>query len=317
MDPEWFTTIATPGWQQRWLENFTANQAGELVEEDLVQDGWTDMDHRVIERIRDLPSASRTAEGMMAAFEDADFEQMEEIRRRCNEVVEDQTTAERLKAWYQQRCKRRCCHDEYLAAYNEPGCQRLDTDGRGVERTTERGVVFAAREYEVDCIIYASGFEAGTPFERRSGFDTIGRDGLALSDYWADGMRTMPGQHVHGLANPFIVQGPQDGNLVSNCPHNLTEGGTTIALMVRHALDVGAAEVEVSRQAGDDGLELLTKAWPSVPGSTQCTPGCYNNEGKGWDENRLSAAGYPAGPLADFRYLEQCRNDGFKGMEFR
>lgn len=317
IDREWFESIATPGWQKRWLENFTANQTGELVDEDLVKDGWTDMAHRVIGKIRDLPPEARTPEGMMAAFEDADFEKMEEIRRRCNAVVEDQDTAEQLKAWYQQLCKRPCFHDQYLAAYNEPACHLVDTDGRGVERITARGVVVAGTEYEVDCIIYASGFEVGTPFERRSGFDTVGRDGLRLSEYWANGMRSKHGQHVHGFPNLFIVQATQGGNLISNYPHNLTECGTTIAKVVRHALDVNASEVEVTEQAEDEWLELLGKARPSMLGSTQCTPGYYNNEGKGWGEDRVSAVGYPAGPLAYFRYLEEWRNQGFDGLEFR
>jgi cation diffusion facilitator CzcD-associated flavoprotein CzcO len=82
-----------------------------------------------------------------------------------------------LKAWYRQLCKRPCFHDEYLQAFNEPGAHLIDTDGKGVERITEKGVVVAGREYEVDCIIYASGFEVGTEYKRRAGFDLTGRGG--------------------------------------------------------------------------------------------------------------------------------------------
>ena len=55
IDPDWFAGIATPGWQQRWLENFTANQAGGGADEDLVQDGWTDIARRIRARIAALP----------------------------------------------------------------------------------------------------------------------------------------------------------------------------------------------------------------------------------------------------------------------
>jgi cyclohexanone monooxygenase len=317
IDPDWFARIATPGWQKRWLENFTANQTGQPVEEDLVQDGWTDLAHRVIRRISRLPAEDRTVEKMMAAYEDSDFEKMEEIRRRCEAVVEDPETAEDLKAWYNQLCKRPCFHDEYLQAFNEPGCRLVDTDGQGVERITENGVVVAGVEYEVDCIIYASGFEVGTPFERRAGYDTIGRDGVALSDYWAEGMRTKHGQHVHGFPNLFIVQAAQGANLISNYPHNLVEGGETVAALVKHAIDGGHREIEVTRQAEDAWMELLKGASPMLIGSTQCTPGYYNNEGRGWDAN-AAGAGYPGGPLAYFRYLEQWRTEGgFDGIEFR
>ena len=147
------------------------------------------------------------------------------------------TRPRHLKAWYRQLCKRPCFHDEYLQAYNEPGAHLVDTDGQGVERITAAGVVAGGREYEVDCIIYASGFEVGTEFHRRAGYDMTGRDGVRLSEYWADGMRTKHGIHVHGFPNAFIVQPTQGANLISNVPHNLTEAARTIALMIEHAID--------------------------------------------------------------------------------
>src|SRR6185437_2042366 len=112
------------------------------------------------------------------------FEKMEEIRHRAETVVGDKDTAEKLKAWYRQLCKRPCFHDEYLQAFNQPRTTLIDTDGHGVEAITEKGFVVAGQEYEVDCIVYASGFEVGTGFVARSGFDVTGRDGLALSQAW-------------------------------------------------------------------------------------------------------------------------------------
>ena len=159
-------------------------------------DGWTDLSRRIRSRIMSLPPEEFTPEGMMAAFEDSDFEKMEEIRSRVDTIVDDPDTAQNLKAWYRQLCKRPCFHDEYLQAYNEPGTYLLDTDGKGVERITETGVVVQGVEYEVDCIIYASGFEVGTEYTRRTGYDMTGRDGVKLSEYWADGMRTKHGTHV-------------------------------------------------------------------------------------------------------------------------
>ena len=117
---------------------------------------------------------------MLAAFEDSDFEKMEEIRARVDTIVEDRETAAKLKAWYRQLCKRPCFHDEYLQAFNTPGTHLVDTDGKGVERITENGVVVAGREYKLDCIIYASGFEVGTEYKRRAGFDLTGRGGVKL-----------------------------------------------------------------------------------------------------------------------------------------
>ena len=318
IDPKWFHNIATPGWQMRWIENFTANQTGQPAEEDLVADGWTDISKRVREKIEKLPREDLTVEKMMAAYEDSDFEKMEEIRARCNTVVKDQDTAEHLKAWYQQLCKRPCFHDEYLKSYNEPGCHLVDTDGRGVERITEKGVVVAGVEYEVDCIIYASGFEVGTSFERRAGYDTVGRGGMLLSDYWADGMRTKHGVHVHNFPNLFISQATQGANLISNYPHNLTECGNTMAIMVRHAFDNEFKEIEVTEEAEAQWMELLLQAPPMMIGTTECTPGYYNNEGQGWGEGVTRAVSYPFGPVAYFKYLNDWRDSGdFEGVEFR
>jgi cyclohexanone monooxygenase len=318
IDAEWFADIATPGWQQRWLENFTANQSGGMAEEDLVQDGWTDISRRVRAKIAELPREGLTVEKMMAAFEDSDFEKMEEIRARTEAVVEDPDTAEKLKAWYRQLCKRPCFHDAYLQAFNTPGTQLVDTDGKGVERITEKGFVVAGVEYEVDCIIYASGFEVGTPYERRSGFDLVGRDGLKLSQAWADGMKTKHGMYVHGFPNAFVVQPTQGANLISNIPHNLTESARTIAMTVDHALAGGYREVEVTAQAQQAWVDLLLTGMGRMIGSADCTPGYYNNEGQDPGEQAKYYVGYPAGASAFFSYLKTWRESGaFEGLEFR
>ena len=318
IDPEWFASIATEGWQQRWLENFTANQAGGSAEEDLVQDGWTDLSRRIRERIMNLPPEARTPAGMWAAWEEADFEKMEEIRARAERIVEDEETAERLKAWYRQLCKRPCFHDAYLQAFNEPGTQLVDTDGRGVERITARGVVVDGVEYEVDCIIYASGFEVGTEYTHRAGFDLVGRDGLKLSEHWAEGMRTKHGIHVHGFPNAFLVQPTQGANLISNVPHNLTEAGRTIAAVIRHAQATGATEVEVTAEAEAAWIDLLLTGPGRMIGSQDCTPGYYNNEGQDPGPAARLNVGYPAGAMAYFQYIDAWRNDGaFEGLSFR
>ena len=317
-DPEWFATINTPGWQQRWLENFTANQTGQSADEDLVMDGWTDLSRRIRAKIGELPPEQMTPENMMAAFEDSDFEKMNEIRSRVDAIVEDPDTAQDLKAWYRQLCKRPCFHDEYLLAYNEPTTHLVHTDGKGVERITERGVVANGVEYELDCIIYASGFEVGTPYTQRTGFDMAGRGGERISEHWAEGMRTLQGTFVHGFPNAFIVQPTQGANLISNVPHNLTESGRTIGAVIRHALDVGAEQVEVTQDAEDAWIDLLMSGVPRMLGSPDCTPGYYNNEGQDPGPAARFNVGYPHGAMAYFRYLDEWRRSGdFDGLEFR
>ena len=232
----------------------------------------------------------------MAAFEDSDFEKMSEIRSRVDAVVERRETAQNLKAWYRQLCKRPCFHDEYLQAFNRPNVHLVDTDGKGVEHITDDAVVAAGVAYEVDCIIYAPGFEVGTSYTRRAGYDVTGREGVRLSERWADGMRTLHGIHVHGFPNLFLVQFTQGANLISNVPHNLTDSARTISTIVRHTIDSGFDEVEVTREAEDADRAPAVRARHD-PRSADCTPGYYNNEGQPGPISQFSV-GYPMGAAA-------------------
>ncbi|MFB0968891.1 MAG: NAD(P)/FAD-dependent oxidoreductase [Pseudomonadales bacterium] len=313
-DTDWFNEMATPGWQQRWLENFTSNQTGAMASEDLVMDGWTDLSRRIRAKVMSLSPENMTAEKIMEAVEDSDFEKMEQIRARVDTLVEDPKTADKLKAWYRQLCKRPCFHDQYLQAFNTPGTVLVDTDGKGVQQITEKGVIVDGQEYELDCLIYASGFEVGTEYKRRAGFDMVGRDGLKLSEKWQAGMKTKHGTHVHGFPNAFIVQPTQGANLISNVPHNLTESGRTIAMIIKHALDNGKKQVEVTQQAEDEWIELLLSgaaaAGGGVIGSPDCTPGYYNNEGQDPGPAAKLSVGYPSGATAYFKYLDEWINSG-------
>ncbi|MCB0964228.1 MAG: NAD(P)/FAD-dependent oxidoreductase, partial [Acidimicrobiales bacterium] len=194
IDPDWFATLE-PGWQQRWLENFCTLQTGGFADEDLVQDGWTDIAQRIRDKVVELVTegAPLDEDTLARAFQLGDDEKMTEIRARVDAIVEDPATAEKLKPWYRQLCKRPCFHDSYLQAYNEPGCHLVDTDGQGVERIDATGVWVAGTHYELDCLIFASGFEFATDFTHRCGYETTGRDGRTLAEHWATGMRTLHG----------------------------------------------------------------------------------------------------------------------------
>jgi cyclohexanone monooxygenase len=318
IDPEWFATLG-PGWQKKWRENFTILQTGGFAEDDLVKDGWTDISQRIRDRILADPEASMNVETWVRAYQDSDDEKMAEIRARVDEVVGDDEVADALKPWYRQLCKRPCFHDEYLLAYNNPSTHLIDTDGQGVTHIDETGVWANGEHFELDCIVFASGFEVGTEYSRRSGYETVGRDGLTLSDKWADGMMTMHGMHVHGFPNLFVLGFSQAANLISNVPHNLIEAGATMATIVRHAVDCDAEQVEVTEQAEADWLQTIESGGRRIGNDPTCTPGYYNNEGQPATAAAVrSSLGYPAGPAAYFEYIDEWRNSGdFEGLEFR
>ena len=321
IDAAWFSTLK-PGWQREWLMNFATLQTGGYAEEDLVQDGWTDISKRFRDRLMAAAAAAQGDYGpefLQRIFVECDDDKMEEIRARVDSIVTDGETSAKLKAWYRQLCKRPCFHDEYLQAFNLPACHLVDTDGRGVERIDETGAWALGKHYPLDCLIFASGFEVGTPHARRSGFEVTGKSGRTLSEHWEGGMRTLHGIHLHGFPNAFIVGIVQGANLISNVTHNLVESGTTIAATIAHALEIDAMEVEPTAEAEAAWVTGLEGGLLSFLVNPDCTPGYYNNEGHPIGRReRLNTAGYPAGAVAFFEFMEAWRRSGdFKGLEFR
>jgi cation diffusion facilitator CzcD-associated flavoprotein CzcO len=319
IDPAWYSTLQ-PGWQREWLLNFATLQAGGFADEDLVKDGWTDISQRIRDRMVELHDGNpeMDAEAFVAAYEDSDDERTEQIRRRVDSIVADPETADGLKAWYRQLCKRPCFHDEYLQTFNRPNVHLVDTDGKGVERIDETGVWAAGRHYELDCIVFASGFEVNTDYTHRSSFEVVGRDGLTLTQKWSDGMESYHGMHVRGFPNMFIIGFSQGANLIANITSNYTEAGTTLAAILRHAEAIGAREVECSADAERHWVQAIEDAPRGLAGGPDCTPGYYNNEGQPEGRrHKLNMGGYPAGPVAFFHYIDDWRTSGdFEGLEF-
>ena len=297
-----------PGWQGEWLRNFATLQTGGMAEVDLVQDGWTDISKRIWAKIRQRVGTEIDMDVIRAAYEEADDEKMTEIRARVDAIVEDPATAEALKPWYRQLCKRPCFHDGYLDVYNRPGVQLVDTDGGGVTAIDATGVWVGDEHYALDCLVFASGFEVGTDYARRCGYETTGRDGETLSEHWADGMSTLHGMHVSGFPNLFIIGHAQGANLISNITHNLTEAARTAAAVIARTIGEGAVEVEVTPEAEAAWIAPIAAQERGVLGSDTCTPGYYNNEGgEIGRREKLHAGGYPAGPVAFFDYVARWR----------
>jgi cation diffusion facilitator CzcD-associated flavoprotein CzcO len=315
-DDAWAAALA-PGWQRERMENFTLLTSGGMADQDLVMDGWTDIIGKLITRLRDRDGSGTSDGGLAGVMEMADFDKMEQIRSRVDAIVSDPGTAEALKPWYRQFCKRPCFHDEYLQAYNRPSVHLVDTDGGGVERITPKGVVVRGREYELDTLIFATGFEVGTDYTRRSGYDVVGSRGVALSDYWADGMRSIHGMHVHGFPNMFVV-GHTQGGFTVNYPHLLDEASRHVSHIVRQVVDEGWAEVEATAEAEETWLTALTESARDIRAfQEQCTPGYYNNEGQPGSGGFLIGS-YGLGPMPFFQLLADWRAGGdFPGLDRR
>ena len=315
-DPEWAASLE-PGWQQARMDNFMTLVSGGFADEDLVNDGWTEIIRNLASMVNFKGMGRLSPAEIAEKMELADFQKMEQIRARAEQLVNDKDTAESLKPYYRQFCKRPCFNDEYLPSFNLPGVHLIDTDGRGVERFTETGLVANGQEFELDCVIFATGFEVGTDYTGRSGYDLIGRDGLSLKDKWADGIATLHGMQTAGFPNCFIISQAQSGFTVS-FPHAMNEQAKHIAYIISQVRQSNANVVEVTAQAEQEWVqEIIKMSRLSESFQAECTPGYYNNEGKP-NPKSVQNGSYGAGPVKFFKVIEDWRAEGtLEGLELR
>jgi cyclohexanone monooxygenase len=316
-DPAWVASLR-PGWQAARIANFSTVVSGGFAEEDLVADGWTD----IIRNLSGLASKSQLEKmsplELAAQVERADLQRMEEIRRRVDRIVHDRATAEALKPWYRQWCKRPCFHDEYLETFNRESVTLVDTDGRGVERITKSGVVVAGRETPIDCLILATGFEVGTDYARRADCEIVGRDGLTLTSKWSKGVRTLHGLTTRGFPNCFLLGGMQSG-VTPNFTELYDQQSQHMAYIIGHALRHGLHRFETTAEGEAGWVRIIEESNFGNPEfGEQCTPGYYNNEGRPGEGPGWFGGSYSGGAQAFFALLRAWRENGdLEGLELR
>jgi cyclohexanone monooxygenase len=314
-DPSWVQTLE-PGWQARRIENFTLLTSGGSAEEDLVNDGWTELARSVNTMFTKRKFADHErVEDPAKIVQLADFKKMERIRARVGAIVRNPAYAEALKPYYNQFCKRPCFHDGYLETFNRSNVTLVDTQGRGVERITERGVVVAGKEHPLDCLVFATGFEVGRRFERRIGYPIYGRSGLQLADKWKNGAATMHGLFTRGFPNCFVISIVQ-ASFAFNFLHSINEISRHIAHVIQDVQAKGIKIFEPTQEAEDAWVaEIERVAVQREAFLKDCTPGYYNYEG---DLSILNTRNgpYGAGPLAYFKVLRDWRSQGsLAGLE--
>jgi cation diffusion facilitator CzcD-associated flavoprotein CzcO len=315
-DPS-FADGLEPGWQRARMDNFQAIMLGLPVDVDLVDDGWTHHFAAV--------NHPRVVEGMTGADvarsgEEIDYQVMEEHRRRVEELVADPATAAILKPYYRYICKRPCFHDEFLQAFNAPNITLIDCPS-GIERITAKGPVVDGEQYEVDCIVYGTGFEPEqTPLYRRVGHEIVGRGGVTLAEKWVDGPHTLFGLMSRGFPNLFITPAPfQQAVVTVNYTQVAVLGaefiGRAIGLLEREGIDV----FDVRAEAEQEWVKGIVDAYIDASRvMAACTPSRINDEGH--PEERSPLVGAYRGGLGDwFGYRERLQrwlDDGrFDGLE--
>jgi cation diffusion facilitator CzcD-associated flavoprotein CzcO len=251
---------------------------GRAVDGDLVDDGWT---HHYAPNLNPPRRKGMPVEEFMRGAEEFDFGVMEEHRQRVAELVTDPRTAEVLKPYYRYLCKRPCFHDEYLDAFNRPNVTLVDCPG-GFERVTEQGPVVDGTQYELDCLVYATGFEAErTPLQRRAGHDIVGRGGVTLAEKFADGPVTRFGMMTRGFPNLFVMPAPAQQSVVTV---NYTQLAVLGAEFVGRAVGIldkrGVQVFDVSAEAEARWDQAIVDRYvDSSAVMSACTPSRINNEG--------------------------------------
>ncbi len=313
-DPEWAAGLE-PGWQALRQKRFGDAFLGGPIAPEFQDEGWTRM-------VRNLQALKEQAgdvpmQELANLAQLADFKTMEQIRGLVDESVEDPEVASKLKAFYNQFCKRPTFNDDYLATFNRSNVELVDvSDAKGVDRITENGLVANGREYEVDCIIYASGFEITSSYERRIGIPIFGADGQSIYDHWDAGMRSMHGLMSHGFPNLFLCGGLFVFQLGANYAYGVDVQAQQVAYTVSELTKRGVKSANVSRSAEENWIEDQlspegANALFVLGGSADsCTPGYYNQEGTAQRYRDVRLESYGKGLGAYRKVLRDWRAQG-------
>lgn len=275
-----------PGWQRRRREDMAARLSNvPNTTENLIDDGWTHFPS--FSGLVGGPSVKtltmENVEPYVASLHLLDLPRQDQIRARVDEVVKDKKTAASLQPWYPGWCKRPCFHDEYLDAFNLPNVELVDTDGKGLEQLSSKGVFFNGREYDVDLIVWGTGFESftvGSP-AFRSRTTVTGREGVSLDDKWQQGPDTLHGLLTKGFPNLILSGLTQAGGTV-NVVHSLDVMATHAAHIVATAQELAKGEKFVLEPTEEGEKEWALRVAGGALGLAAlpaCTPSYATAEG--------------------------------------
>jgi cation diffusion facilitator CzcD-associated flavoprotein CzcO len=282
-DPKWASSLK-PGWQAERQANFhrAAMEFFQPGEPDLICDIWTEISRNLAAQLEAEGWPQLTPEQFMARREIVDYQVMERLRSRVETIIKDKKTAEALKPYYRFLCKRPLSSNEYYPTFNQPNVELIDvSDTKGVESISEKGFVANGKEYPVDCIIFASGFEVTSDLNRRWAMDAVeGRGGVSIYDHWKDGPLTYHGTMSAGFPNMFYI-GYFQGGINATVTEQFGEQGRHSAYIIGETLKRGGAVVEPSQAAQEEYVRRFREIELDFSDfQAFCPPGYFNNEGE-------------------------------------
>ncbi|OAA32099.1 cyclohexanone monooxygenase [Moelleriella libera RCEF 2490] len=328
----WEEMTAEKGWWRTRNKNFCGVMSGySSVGQNIPKERWLESKSYkyVVGGKHDKPlTVDQVPELINKALVD-DKPHTDRIRGRVDKVVRnDKNTAEALKAWYPTWCKRPCFHDDYLPTFNLPHVKLVDTSPQGIEGVNENGIIAGGTQYDLDVIVWATGFR---PFvnncepSMRIG-STITAKGSTLADLW----QKLGPSTLHGLVSPWmpnlLLSGPPQAGVCAN--HGLmldamARHGVYIMLQtLKRAEEPDRATFRASTEAAEAwSCALAARATFMSPGAV-CGPSYLNMEGALRDlppeelMRQARAVVHPEGAIAYMDALEQWRAEGnLQGLE--
>ncbi|WP_209123292.1 NAD(P)/FAD-dependent oxidoreductase [Alkalihalobacillus sp. BA299] len=202
------------------------------------------------------------------------------VRKKINQIVKDPETAKKLTPTYRIGTKRIVMDTNYFETYNRENVSLVDVKANPIVEITPKGIKTTNGEYELDMIVFATGYDAmtGSLFK----IDIRGRNGISLQEKWENGeqTRTYLGVATAGFPNMFMITGPESPSVFSNVPVSIEQHvewiSDCIEYLREHDIEVVEAKVESEdewskhcREVGESLLFVKTDSWytgANIPG---------------------------------------------------
>jgi cation diffusion facilitator CzcD-associated flavoprotein CzcO len=203
--------------------------------------------------------------------EAANAEMSDYVANRIRQRVADPETAERLiPKDHGYGLQRVPLETRYFEAYNRDNVELVDISATPIEEVTAAGIRTSAASYELDVIVFATGFDAITG--AFSQVDVVGVDGQKLNDKWAEDPITYLGVMTHGFPNLLMVGGPQSVSGSNNFPRGLETAVDWVTDLVKHARHNAVTRMESQAEAEQEWLAEVKATYAAL----------LLRKGKGW-----------------------------------
>jgi cyclohexanone monooxygenase len=192
----------------------------------------------------------------MGAFGDLLYDQAandlaaEFVRGKIREIVHNPEVAEKLSPRNVIGCKRLCVDTGYWSTYNRPNVTLIDVSGEPIEAITPTGIRARGREYPVDAIVFATGFDAMTGALLK--IDICGTGGQTLKEKWREGPKTYLGLGMAGFPNLFTITGPGSPSVLTNMLPSIEQHVEWVADCIGYLRDKGFGRIEARAEAEED-----------------------------------------------------------------